>query len=103
MSYDRTRPHSRWVALVLAALVTLGTAVPLVGIALLIDLVLFFEQGGSFGGFGASATANYVPQMGLTIIAYAVLLLAILLPIVFGVGVYRQVRNGTRRNRSARR
>lgn len=94
-----TRPRSRWIAAGLAVLATIGMAVPLIGFALLIDLALFFDQGGSLGGFGASGTEGYVPETGSTIIGYAVLIVAVVVPIVIGIKVYQQDRGIPRRNR----
>ncbi|TQN41679.1 hypothetical protein FHU33_1056 [Blastococcus colisei] len=83
---------SRLKAGILAGLMAIALAIPLGLGAFFIALAMFFEQGGTLGGFGASASENFRPRLWPTVISYGALVSAILIDVTAGLLTYRNLR-----------
>jgi len=85
-------PRNRGRAILLAVLAMLGAGIPLALVVIIIGFVVWFNQGGTLGGFGAAASADYNPGRWVTPFGYGLTLLAIVIDAVIGVAVYRSQR-----------
>lgn len=88
--------RSRGRAVVWAVLAMLATAAPLSLLFIYLGLLVWTHEGGTLGGFGAAADADFHPTVWSRVIEPGLLVLCLLIVAGVGIATYRHKRRSSR-------